>query len=112
MNILTFKCKVYGTDVKRLNGFEDIFTLKSGRIIECAQCKTLYQVPKIYWFVGKIYDLLTLWGFISFWIIVFLLNELHFNLGGEIYLYAAIIYISLEFIVMTILPIRKIKDNE
>jgi len=110
--MLSKKCKKCNTPIQKISNFFDIFTLKSGRIIKCPHCHTQYQTNKIIRVIGKIYNELLIQIPILIILIVLALDTLKFNLGGEVWLYSIVLYILMEFIIMSILPLKEIKNGE
>lgn len=106
------KCKKCNTSISKISNFWDIFTLKSGRIIECPTCQTRYQTNKTIRIFGKIYNNFSTQFPILFLVIVFSLYGLGLNLGGEAWLYSIGIYFFIELIVMMIIPLKEINDEK
>lgn len=107
MNLLYKKCEKCGIKINKINTIGDIFNLKSGRIIICTKCGSKYKTLKVIQLLGKLYNWFIIW-MLSILLIVRFIDSFNFNLGIEVWFYAIIIYIIIEFIIMGLLPLKKI----
>jgi hypothetical protein len=111
MDLLTKKCDVCGTKIKKLNHWWwDIFSLKEGRIIKCSKCGTEYNTLKIVQFFGRPYGWFYIW-MLSILGLTLLIWEFNKDLGGEVWFYAVAIYVAIEFFMMVLLPLKKIENK-
>ncbi len=111
MGLLSFKCEECGTKINKFNSLDSIFKLKQGRIIECEQCESQYQIPKSISIMGKIYGEFWL-SILIYFLIIYLIDLLNLKLGIIVFVYALIISVGIELMVAVILPIKKIKVGE
>ncbi len=111
MALLTKKCEVCGAKINKLGSWLNIYLLKTGdKTIKCLKCGTEYKVNKIISFIGSFYWWGGPWLF-SILGLVYFLDSFKLNLGGEVWLYAVVIYTTIEFMVMVLLPLKKIENK-
>ncbi len=110
MSLFYKKCEVCGTQINKLQSWWNIYALKAGEKLKCPKCKTEYKTNKFISFVGQAYEFFG--PLIAILFIVSFLDSFHLKLGGEVWLYAFIIYSVIELIVMVILPLNKIETKE
>ena len=109
MSLLYKKCEECGTKINKINIIWDIFNLKSGRLIICQKCGSKYNTLKIIQLFGKPYNWFIVW-MLSILLIVRFIDSFNLNLGIEIWFYSIIIYIILEYLVMSLLPLKRLND--
>jgi hypothetical protein len=116
MALLHKKCDVCGTKINKLQSFWNIYTLKTGKKLICPKCSTEYKTNKVISFFGSLYT----WGSVSIIVLIiftstlwnFLEKNLNIKIGIEVWLYALIILSILELFVMTIIPLKQVKNKD
>ena len=110
------KCEECETNINKLQSWWNIFLLKTGTKLKCSNCGTEYKTNKIISFFGNIYA----WSGISLFVL-FLCTSLFWEIfekvfnkkfGGEMWIYTFIILSVIEFMVMVILPLKKIENKK
>lgn len=108
MNLLYKECEVCGAKINKFQSWWNIYALKAGKTIKCSKCNTDYTTNKFISLISKLYSF---WGPLIFVVfIVSFLDSFKFHLGGEVWLYAIILYNLIELLVMVVLPLKKIES--
>ncbi|DAB32008.1 MAG TPA: hypothetical protein CFH79_06055 [Sulfurospirillum sp. UBA11407] len=110
MNLVYKKCDVCGTNINKLQSWWNIYMLKTGVKLKCPKCETEYKTNKFIGFIGSWYSFI-LW-IIPIFFIVHFLDSFNLHFGIEVWIYAVVLYSIIEFIVMVILPLKKIENKE
>ncbi len=115
MNFLTKKCEICETKINKLQSLWNIYALKAGKRLKCPKCNTEYKTYSIISFFGFFMG-----GEASFFFLLVLsvtvpfIFEKFFNIDFgwvESWILAFISLNILEFFLMVILPLRKIKEE-
>lgn len=111
MGLFHKECDVCGKRINKFQNFVNVYLLKTGIKVKCANCNTEYKTNKAISSLAYFYT----WG--GLWLaplilIVYLIDSFELDLGFEVWLYALIIYTIFEFIVMVYLPLKIIDDKE
>jgi predicted RNA-binding Zn-ribbon protein involved in translation (DUF1610 family) len=106
MRFLYKKCEVCGVEINKLQKWWNIYMLKAGTSLKCPHCGTEYKTNNIISIFGSWYSFLG-WIF-PMLLIVYFLDSFKLDLGIEVWLYAFFLYSLMEFLVMVILPLKKI----
>ena len=117
MSLLIFKCSNCGQHVTKITSFKDIFTIKTGKKVICKNCGSEYSVGKFISKIGEFYMLLITTIFPFVWLVLTVLidkiaNIFNLHFGIEAWLFAAILYIGIEVIIASILPLKKCEEKE
>lgn len=104
------KCDVCGTDINKLQKWWNIYILKAGAKLKCPNCETEYKTNKVIGFVGSLYVWFWIWV-IPILLLVRFIDSFKLNFGIEVWLYAFIVYSTIELIVAVILPLKKIENK-
>lgn len=116
MSLFHKKCEECGTNINKLQSWWNIYYLKAGTKLKCSNCGTEYKTNKFISFLGNIYA----WSGISLFVL-FLCTSLFWEIfekvfnkkfGGEMWIYTFIILSVIEFMVMVILPLKKIENKK
>lgn len=115
MSLLTKECEVCGTKISKLQSIWNIYLLKTGVNIKCPNCNSEYKTYKIISFFGSFYT----WSGASFLVFIitvpifwdFLENIFNLKLGVEVWIYTFIVLSLVEFIIMLVIPLKKIVNN-
>ena len=110
MSLFHKECELCGTQINKLQSWWNLYALKAGRKLKCPKCKTEYKTNKFISFLGQVYAFFG--PLIAIFFIVSFLDSFRLKLGGEVWLYAFIIYSVIELMVMVILPLKKIENKE
>jgi len=110
MSLLYKKCEVCGTDINKLQKWWNIYILKTGAKLKCSNCGTEYKTNKVIGFIGSLYVWVWVWV-IPILLLVKFIDSFTFNLGIEVWLYAFILYTTMELIIAVILPLNKIENK-
>ena len=95
------------TKIKLINNIFSIFDLKLGKIVQNRENKKCYRVPELF---SKIYSFYFYGGVGAFvYFIIFLLLPNIFDSIVVTLFCALIIYISIEFLFVLLLPFREVK---
>ncbi|RXI36666.1 hypothetical protein CRU99_13265, partial [Malaciobacter mytili] len=111
MNLLYKKCEVCETKINKLQHWWYLYTLKAGSKLKCQSCNTEYKTNKFIGFSFRVYLLFGLWILPILFVGNFL-NSFESNIGWQVWLYTIILYNLIEFMVMVILPLNKVKKME
>lgn len=111
MSLLYKKCEVCGTKINKLQSIWNIYLLKTGRELKCPNCETLYKTEEGIYQIGGFYTRSGISLFV--WLLMtHFIDSFGLKLGGEVWLYSFIILSLLEFIIMLIIPLKKIEDEK
>ncbi|MFZ2969309.1 MAG: hypothetical protein WA080_09685 [Sulfuricurvum sp.] len=110
MSLRYKKCEICETDINKLQSWWNIYTLKAGAKLKCPKCGTEYKTNKALGFIGSLYVELWVWV-IPILLLVEFIDSFRLNLGIEVWLYAFILYSTMELIIAVILPLNKIENK-
>jgi len=112
---LTKNCEVCGTKISKLQSIWNIYLLKTGVSIKCPNCNSEYKTYKVISFFGDFYT-----GGASFLVFIIVLptfwsffeNIFNSKLGIEVLVYTFVALSLVEFVIMLIIPLKKIDNTK